>query len=229
MTFDPVGLRKRFFCTGPPAPSPASMRAKGNRFAGGAPAVLIAREEAPYNPSTPRAIAFAAAPSSNAARAIRRGDVRRFLKFLHTAVGAALTGAAAALAVALMTGHTAQGAGQSTAETLAVLRAMSNIAMWIIGPSLVLTVISGLLAMVVTPAFQDVGWVWAKAATGIVLLQAGLHVIGPIQEEAKRAAQGADAARLVDAEINTLWLLLAISVANIALGVWRPRFPKYPV
>lgn len=154
--------------------------------------------------------------------------MRRFLKFLHTAVGAGLMGAVAALAAALMAGHTAQ----STPETLAVLRAMSNIAAWIIGPSLVLTVMSGLLAMVVTPAFQDAGWVWAKAATGILLLQAGLHVIGPIQEETKHIAEGADGAsvaRLVDAEINTLWLLLAVSVANIALGVWRPRLPKYPV
>lgn len=154
--------------------------------------------------------------------------MRRFLKFLHTTVGAGMTGAVAALAVALMAGHTAQ----STPETLAVLRAMTHIAAWIIGPSLVLTVMSGLAAMAVTPAFQDAGWVWAKAATGILLLQAGLHVIGPIQDEARDVAAGADAAgiaRLVDAETNTLWLLLAVSVANIALGVWRPRFPKYPV
>jgi hypothetical protein len=36
-------------------------------------------------------------------------------------------------------------------------------------------------------------------------------------------------ARLLNSEENTLWLLLAVSVANIALGVWRPRLPKIPV
>jgi len=204
------------------------MRAKKKGLAGGQPAVRKARYEARYNPSASAPMDFDAAPSSTTARAIRRGDVRRFVKFLHTTVGAAMTGAVAALAVALMAGHT----GESTPETLAILRAMSSIAAWVIGPSLVLTVMSGLLAMVVTPAFQDAGWVWAKAATGILLLQAGLHVIGPIQQEAKHVAEGADAAsvaRLVAAEINTLWLLLAVLVANIALGVWRPRLPKYPV
>jgi hypothetical protein len=100
----------------------------------------------------------------------------------------------------------------------------------------VLTVISGLLAMWATPAFQDAGWVWVKAATGILILLAGLHVIGPIQEEAKRhasaIASGANAestARMLDAEVATLWVLIAVSLANIALGVWRPRLPKYPV
>lgn len=152
--------------------------------------------------------------------------MRRLLKFLHSVGAAGLIGAVAALAIVLMLAP----------ESIQILAATSKIAVWIIGPSIVLTVITGLLAMVATPAFQDVGWVWAKAATGILILQAGLHVIGPIQEEAKRAAgavaSGADpagAARLLEAEVNTLWVLLAVSVANIALGVWRPRFPQYPV
>jgi uncharacterized membrane protein len=158
--------------------------------------------------------------------------LRRLLKFLHTLGAAGLMGAAAALAVVLMLASASIGA----AGYAPILLATSKIAAWIIGPSIVLTIASGLLAMVATPAFQDAGWVWAKAATGILILLSGLHVLGPIQEEAKRAAgaltRGADpasASRLLDAEVNTLWLLLAVSVANIALGVWRPRFPNYPV
>jgi len=52
MAADPVGLRRRFFCSGPPAPSPASLCAKGMRFAGGAPAVLAARGIAVAFPPT---------------------------------------------------------------------------------------------------------------------------------------------------------------------------------
>ncbi|MBX3511272.1 MAG: DUF2269 family protein [Hyphomonadaceae bacterium] len=158
--------------------------------------------------------------------------MRRLLKFLHTLGAAGLMGAAAALAVVLMLAPTSI----SSPSYVALVAATAQVATWIIGPSMVLTILSGLLAMVVTPAFQDAGWVWGKAATGILILQAGLHVLGPIQEEARRASatllEGADpagAARLLEAEVNTLWVLLAVSVVNIALGVWRPRFPKYPV
>lgn len=141
-------------------------------------------------------------------------------------------GAVVALAILLSIAP----ASPAAAGYLPIVSAASTMAAWIIGPSVVLTVISGLLSMAATPAFQNAGWVWAKAATGILVLQAGLHVIGPIQAEAQRAASAAEsggdpsgAARLLEAEINTLWVLLAVSVANVALGVWRPRFPKYPV
>ncbi len=111
--------------------------------------------------------------------------------------------------------------------------AMAKIAAWIIGPSMVLTVIAGLLSMAATPAFQNTAWAWAKAATGIVILESGLQVLGPIQDEATNSAiarlgapDPAAAVRLLGAETATLWLLLAVSAANIALGVWRPRLPK---
>jgi uncharacterized membrane protein len=158
--------------------------------------------------------------------------LRRLLKFLHTVGAAGLTGAVAALAVLLIFAP----ASMATPGSGPMLIAMAKVAAWIIGPSMALTVASGLLAMLATPAFQDKGWVWAKAATGILVLQAGLHVLGPLQEEARRAANvladdahKGGAARLFEAEVNTLWLLLAVSIANFALGIWRPRFPRYPV
>lgn len=117
-----------------------------------------------------------------------------------------------------------------------IVVAMAKIAAWIVGPSLVVTVISGLLAIVANPVFQDLGWVWVKAATGLLMIEGGLHVMGPIQDEAKqgaealaRAPNAADLARLISSERDTLWVLLAVSAANIALGVWRPRMPKIPI
>ena len=100
---------------------------------------------------------------------------------------------------------------------------MAKVAAWIIGPSMILVVVSGLLAMAVNPAFHDVGWVWLKAATGILVLEGGLHVLGPLGEATKGSLGPSSAMGLFTAEIGTLWVLLAVSAANIALGVWRPR------
>ena len=96
--------------------------------------------------------------------------------------------------------------------------AMAAIANWIVLPSLVLTLVSGLLAIAATKPFHDAGWAWAKAATGILIFAGGLHALSPIQEEAERAAvalagQG-DPAALAgasQAEAATLWVLLAVS------------------
>jgi uncharacterized membrane protein len=154
------------------------------------------------------------------------------LKFIHTVGAAGLTGAIAALALILILAP----ASTSTALYVPMMAVLAKAAAWIIGPSMVLTVISGLLAILATPAFYDVGWVWLKAATGLLVLEGGLHVIGPLQEEAKRGAGAlagsvdpASVARLFTDESNTLWVLLAVSLANIALGVWRPRLPKIPI
>ncbi len=158
--------------------------------------------------------------------------MRRLLKFLHTLGAAGLTGAIAAVAVVMILAP----ASIRAAGYVPVMVAMAKVAAWIIGPSMVITVVTGLLAIAATPAFQDAGWVWVKAATGVLILEGGLHVLGPIQEEAKRGAGAlaaspdpASVASLLNAEGNTLLLLLGVSVANIALGVWRPRFPKIPV
>jgi uncharacterized membrane protein len=158
--------------------------------------------------------------------------VRRLFKFLHTLAAAGLTGGIAALAVVVILAPASIG----TVSYVPIMVAMAKIAAWVIGPSLVLTVVTGLLAMVANPAYYEAGWVWAKAATGLALLEGGLRIIGPLQDEAKRAgaalasaSNAADLASLLTSEENTLWLLLAVSVANIALGVWRPRFQKIPV
>ena len=149
--------------------------------------------------------------------------LRRLLKITHT-LGAAgfMGGMGALLAVLVLTPVTA-----GRAEWAPVIGALAKIAAWVVAPSMVATVISGLLSMAANPAFYEAGWVWVKAATGILILEGGLHVLGPIQEEAKRGAGAlADGASLVTAEVNTMWVLLAVAAANVALGVWRPRFMR---
>lgn len=155
--------------------------------------------------------------------------MRRLLKFLHTVGAVGMMGGMAALVVAFI-------AWPPTSGPTAPVQAMdwmAKIAGWVIMPSLVLTVIAGLLSIAVTPGFHDAGWVWAKAASGILIFEGGLHVLGPIQDAAKRGAAslatGLDpnaAAKLADGERNTLLVLIAVSAANIALGIWRPRFSR---
>jgi hypothetical protein len=111
--------------------------------------------------------------------------------------------------------------------------AMADIATWIFFPSFSLTLIAGLMAIAVNPAYHNAGWAWVKLATGILVLSGSLQALGPIQEEAKRSA--GVLARQLDPEaitgsggeeIGALWVLLAVSTANVLLGVWRPRLTQ---
>lgn len=159
--------------------------------------------------------------------AVSKIALRRTVKFLHTAGAAGFMGGMAALAVVVV----AAPASIGTAGYAPLIGAMAKIAAWVVAPSMILTVISGLLAMLTNPAFYDVAWVWAKAATGLLVLEGGLHILGSFQEEARganapAAADPASVTSLLTAEGNTLWVLITVSAANIALGVWRPRLPK---
>ena len=58
-------------------------------------------------------------------------------------------------------------------------------------------------------------------------------VLGPIQDDAKRSAGAlagqvdlATIAGSYGAERNTLWVLLAVTAANVAFGIWRPRLSR---
>ncbi len=158
--------------------------------------------------------------------------MRRLLKFLHTIGAIGFMGAMACLIVLMSFTPP-----PSSLAGYALMRgAMADIATWVFFPSFALTLISGLLAIAVTPSFQNAGWAWAKLATGILLFEGGLvNTLGPIQEEAKRSAKALagqlDPALITGsygAERSTLWMLLAIAAANVVLGVWRPRLTSIP-
>ncbi len=91
-------------------------------------------------------------------------------------------------------------------------------------PSFALTLVAGMLAIAVNRAVHDAGWAWVKLATGILVFAGSFQVLGSAQQEAKRSA-GALAGRLDPepfGEQGALSVLLAVSTANIVLGVWRP-------
>jgi len=159
--------------------------------------------------------------------------MRRLMKFLHTIGAIGLMGAMACLIVLL---GFAPPPASSLSEYTLMTAAMSGIATWIFFPSLALTLIAGLLAIAINRAYHSAGWVWAKLATGVLIFEWGFTaILGPLQEEAELSARalagGADAATLaasLDAQRNSLWVLLIVAAANVVLGVWRPRFTRLP-
>ena len=114
----------------------------------------------------------------------------------------------------------------SPAAFIAARHAYAAIAQYLLVPSMAVVVVSGLIALAATRAYIDAGWAWVKALLGLSVFEATLVIVGSGHKQVELAAAAADPA-LVDAllrsERNTLWLLIAVSVTNVVLAVWRPR------
>ena len=154
--------------------------------------------------------------------------MRRLLKFLHTIGAAGLLGSIASLLVLMSFSPPST----SLAGYALMRGAIAAIATWVFFPSFALTLVAGMLAIAVNRAFHNAGWAWVKLATGILVFAGSFQVLGSIQDEAKRSA-GAFAGQLDPETItesfgeqSALWVLLAVSTANVVLGVWRPRLTQ---
>lgn len=115
---------------------------------------------------------------------------------------------------------------RSAAEFVAGRHLFAAIAHWLLVPSMAVVVVSGLLALAGTRAYQDAGWAWVKALLGLSVFEATLVIVGSSRREADLLAATVDPAvldGLLRAERNTLWLLVALGVVNVVLAVWRPR------
>ncbi|MBR1088470.1 hypothetical protein JQ621_13450 [Bradyrhizobium manausense] len=158
--------------------------------------------------------------------------MRKLMKFLHTLGAIGLVGAVACFLV--MAGYAPAPSAITQYAPLSI--ATGAVATWIFMPSLGLTLVAGLLAMAVNRAFHNAGWAWAKLAMGVLVFEWGfVSVVGPLQQEAEQSARalagGSDPATLageLGTRSATLWVFLAIAMANIVLGVWRPRLTRLP-
>ncbi len=159
--------------------------------------------------------------------AVRPLFFRRLFKLLHEIGAIGLTGAFATCLVMAM-----KKPDEPLLAYAAVREQIVVVTQWILMPSLALVVVSGFLAMLVQPAYYDAGWVWVKAALGLSLFEGTLAVAGNAGHRAAELsalaatthAGSAELTEAVHAERVTLWLLLAVCLANIVLAVWRPRF-----
>lgn len=153
--------------------------------------------------------------------------MRRFLKFLHTMASAGFIGALATLILV----HLALPEPTDLERFAALRQVQGTVATWLLLPSMVIVVASGLLSVAITPAFHDVGWVWVKLAFGILVLEGTLvFVQAPMERAAERARLALEGEVPVAALGQTLpnewgpfWVIMGVAVLNVALGVWRPR------
>lgn len=154
------------------------------------------------------------------------------MKFLHTMGAVGLMGSMASLIVLLGVAPPPA----SLPEYAMARGAMGAIARWVFLPSFAMTLIAGLLAMAMSRAYKNAGWAWVKLVSGILVFEWGfVGVQGPMQEAAEQSAAAlagrvdpASLAGALAAEQGSLWVLLAVAAANIALGVWRPKLTRIP-
>jgi hypothetical protein len=152
--------------------------------------------------------------------------LRRLIKILHEIGAIGVMGSLAACLVLVL-----KGPAHPLAAYAAVRQSIAAISQWLLLPSLFIVLVSGLLAIAVTSAFQNAAWVWVKALLGISMFEGTLVIINSSARRASELAalavggQGdaAQLAQVLRTEWGGLWLLLGLSLVNVVLAVWRPR------
>ena len=135
-------------------------------------------------------------------------------------------GSFAACLVLLLKGPT-----QPLVAYAAVRQAIAAITQWLLLPSLAIVLLSGLLAIAATSAFHNAAWAWAKALLGLSMFEGTLVTVNSTARRAAELAAMAvkgqgdpvQLAQVLRTEWGGLWVLLALSLVNILLAVWRPR------
>ncbi len=154
---------------------------------------------------------------------------RKILKFGHTVTGMAFLGAI----IVLWIFHQHLAApGDSLDIYIAQRQLMERISTLVLMPSLLMSLLFGLLSMAMVQRFHGAPWVWGKLLTTVLMLEGSLLGIqSPTKKEAALAASAlsdeslvAGLALKVDAEQWSLIMIGFVATANVALGVWRPRF-----
>jgi hypothetical protein len=157
--------------------------------------------------------------------------MRKALKFVHSLASCGMIGALLGYLILLSYGP------QETASQYAHTRqVISALCTYMLVPSLGIVLVSGMLAMLAHKPYQQKRWVWAKAATAILLLEATL---GLVQAKADYAAdlalkvargeaQAAELAASLGPEWNAVAAITALAIGNVLLGVWRPRLKAKP-
>lgn len=155
--------------------------------------------------------------------------MRKALKFFHTLASCGLIGALLGYIVVLLAAP--QDTIAAYANARATIAALCN---YVLLPSLAIALISGLLSMAAHRPFQEMRWVWIKALLGIGMFEATLGIIQgkaayAATISARIAAGEAPPDALAGAVVNewgSLAAIMVLSLANVVLGIWRPRLAK---
>jgi Predicted integral membrane protein (DUF2269) len=151
--------------------------------------------------------------------------MRKALKFLHTLASCGLIGALAGYMIILIK------APHDTAATYADMRqTIGALCNYLLLPSLAVALVTGLLSMAAHRPFQEKRWVWVKALLGLSMFESTLAIIQAKANYAAKIsleiARGETEANVLTSALSTEWsslgAIMALSIANIVLGVWRP-------
>ncbi|MEM9739983.1 MAG: DUF2269 family protein [Pseudomonadota bacterium] len=151
---------------------------------------------------------------------------RKIVKILHTVAAGGLIGGLATYMVLLVV------ATPTDPAAYAGLRgSLEVVSGYILVPSLAIGLLSGLVSMLVHTPFLDKGWVWFKALLGILMFKGVLTIDSAKADYAADLSQKiADGTASEDALQSLLGLewwtcvgVMAVAVANVVLGVWRPN------
>ena len=155
--------------------------------------------------------------------------MRKLLKFGHTMTAIGFLGS---IAVLWVFHQQLPAPGEALEIYSAQRQIMVSISSLVLMPSLLITLLFGLASMAAVPGFHSAPWAWGKLATTVLMLEGSLLGIhSPMKKEAELAASALADNALVgelamqsSAEQWSLVIIGSVAAANVALGVWRPRF-----
>ena len=185
-------------------------------------------ERAPWLPMVLLLVGYrywCAAPND----AVTGNPMRKLLKFGHSMTAIMFLGSVVVLWVFH---HYLPPPAEALEIYVAERQVMERVASLVMMPSLLLSLLFGLASMAAVPGYHGAPWAWAKLVTTVLMLEGSLLGIqSPIKREALRAARALEDAELVaqlgqtaSSEQWSLIIIGLVATANVALGVWRPRF-----
>ena len=163
------------------------------------------------------------------AAGVTGGLIRKLLKFGHSMTAITFLGS---LVVLWVFHHYLPPPAEALEIYVAERQVMERVATLVTMPSLLLTLLFGLASFAVVPGYHGAPWAWGKLITSVLMLEGSLLGIqSPIKREAELATAAltdisllGDLALRLNAERGSLVLIGLVATANVALGVWRPKF-----
>ena len=161
--------------------------------------------------------------------AVTGNPMRKLLKFGHSMTAITFLGSVVVLWVFH---HYLPAPAEALEIYVAERQVMERVATLVMMPSLLLTLLFGLASFAVVPGYHGAPWAWGKLITTVLMLEGSLLGIqSPIKREAELATTALTDISLVgelalklDAERGSLVIIGLVATANVALGIWRPKF-----
>lgn len=155
--------------------------------------------------------------------------MRKIVKIIHTLAACGMIGGLVGYLVLLYWGPRATpGQYADLRQTIVVL------CDYLVVPAMLATVVSGFASMGVHRPYLRRGWVWVKALTAIGIFEATMAAVkwkavvaAEVATKIANGEAGASALEDFDREWGAVFVVVALAVANVVVGVWRPRVEEW--